>query len=106
MVAFTKLYYFIFGLLTIAGGIFGYVKKGSVISIISGVLCGAALVLAGALLPQRFQVGLVIGLLVSVLLAGKFIPDFVHRKALLPGGLMALLSVAGLIITLLTWYRR
>jgi uncharacterized membrane protein (UPF0136 family) len=106
MLGFTKLYYFIFSLLTIAGGVFGYVKKGSLASIISGGLCGAALFVAALLLPQRFQVALVIGLLVSVLLAGKFIPDFVHKKALVPGGLMAFLSVGCLVVTLLTWYRR
>jgi uncharacterized membrane protein (UPF0136 family) len=106
MVAFAKAYYFIFSILTIGGGIMGFVKKGSVISLVSGTICGVALLIAALLLPQRFQIALVIGLLVSVLLAGKFIPDFVHRKALLPGGLMAILSVGGLIVTLLAWYRR
>jgi uncharacterized membrane protein (UPF0136 family) len=40
-------------------------------------------------------------LIVSVLLAGKFVPDFVRKKAFVPGGLMALLSIVSIIATIL-----
>jgi len=38
--------------------------------------------------------------------AGKFVPDFIHKKALFPGGIMALMSIAGVIITLLALNRK
>jgi uncharacterized membrane protein (UPF0136 family) len=47
-----------------------------------------------------------LGLIVSVLLAGKFVPDFIHKKAVVPGGLMALLSISGIVLTLFAWYKK
>jgi uncharacterized membrane protein (UPF0136 family) len=51
------------------------------------------------------MIGGVIALCVSVLLAGKFVPDFIHKKALVPGGLMALLSLASIVVTILALTR-
>jgi uncharacterized membrane protein (UPF0136 family) len=47
-----KIYFIIFGLLTIAGGIMGYVKAGSVASIIAGAITGVLLIVAAFLLPN------------------------------------------------------
>ena len=47
MIAFAKIYFLIFGLLTLAGGIMGYVKANSVASLIAGGLSGI-LLMAGA----------------------------------------------------------
>jgi uncharacterized membrane protein (UPF0136 family) len=101
IVAVTKVYYLIFALLTIVGGVIGYLKAKSLVSLISGSISGAILVLASFLLPARPILAGVIALCVSVLLAGKFVPDFIHKKAFVPGGLMAFLSVASIIITIL-----
>ena len=101
IVAFTKVYYLIFAFLTILGGVMGYLKAKSFISLISGSISGALLVIASYLLPSRPIVAGCIALFVSVLLAGKFVPDFIHKKAFVPGGLMAFLSVASIIVTIL-----
>jgi uncharacterized membrane protein (UPF0136 family) len=101
IVAFTKVYYLIFAVLTIVGGIMGYIKAKSMISLISGSVSGGILVLASFLLPARPILAGVFALCVSVLLAGKFVPDFIHKKAFVPGGLMALLSVASIVVTIL-----
>jgi len=99
-----KVYYILFALMTIVGGIMGYVKAKSSVSLAAGAISGVLLVVASFLLP-RFPIrAYVIGLLVSVLLAGKFVPDYIHKKAIVPGGLMAILSVAGIVLTLLAWY--
>ena len=42
----TKIYFILFGVLTIAGGIVGYVKAGSVVSIIAGSITGVLLLVA------------------------------------------------------------
>ncbi|HEX4086605.1 MAG TPA: TMEM14 family protein [Chthoniobacteraceae bacterium] len=97
----TKTYYLVFAVLTILGGIMGYVKAKSIASVISGTLSGAILIVASVLLPERPIIAGVIALCVSVLLAGKFVPDFIHKKAFVPGGLMALLSVASIVLTIL-----
>jgi len=97
----TKDYYLVFAVLTILGGIMGYVKAKSKISLISGSISGVVLIIASCLLPARPILAGVIGLCVSVLLAGKFVPDFIHKKAFVPSGLMALLSVVSIVLTIL-----
>ena len=48
-----KIYFIIFGVLTIAGGVIGYVKAGSVPSIIAGAITGILLLVAAFLLPDH-----------------------------------------------------
>ena len=104
IVVIIKAYYLLFALLTIVGGFMGYLKAKSFVSVIAGSVSGVLLVAASFMLPARPIRAYVLGLLVSVLLAGKFVPDFVHKKAIFPGGLMAVLSLAGIVLTLLAWY--
>jgi len=84
----------------------GYLKAKSTASLIAGGTSGVLLLVASFLLPEKFQAALMLGLIVSVLLAGKFVPDFIHKKAIVPGGLMAALSMAGIVVTLLAWYKK
>jgi uncharacterized membrane protein (UPF0136 family) len=101
-----QIYYIVFALLTIVGGIIGFVSAHSRASLIAGCISGALLLVAGFLLAGHREVGFTLGLLVSVLLAGKFIPDFIHKKAVVPGGMMSVLSIGGVVLTLLAWYRK
>lgn len=106
MIHLTKIYYMIFGLLTMAGGLMGFLKAKSTVSLVAGGVFGALLLVASFWLPAKFQPALILGLIVSVLLAGKFVPDFIHKKAVVPGGLMAFLSILGIVLTLLAWYKK
>ena len=102
----TRVYYIVFGLLPLAGGIMGYVKTRSIPSLVAGVICALLLLVAAFLMSGSLNACLVIGLLASISLAGKFVPDALHKKAFFPGGLMAVLSVISLTLTLLAWYQR
>ncbi len=101
-----KIYLIIFGILTIAGGVIGYVNKGSLPSIIAGSISGILLLAAAFLLPQHLVAGLALGLLVSLLLAGQFLPKFIRTGQAMPAGMMSVLSVIGIILTLLAWVRK
>ena len=101
-----KIYLIIFGILTIAGGVIGYVNKGSLPSIIAGSISGILLLAAAFLLPQHLVAGLALGLLVSLLLAGQFLPKFIRSGQAMPAGMMSVLSVVGIILTLLAWVRK
>lgn len=102
-----EIFYVVFALLTIGGGVMGFVKAKSHASLIAGLLCGALLLAASTLIILAHPiVGLTLGIVTSVLLAGKFIPDFIHKKAIVPGGLMAVLSAASIALTLLAWYKK
>ena len=62
-----KIYFIIFGLLTIVGGVIGYVRAGSMASIIAGSISGILLLVAAFLLPGNVVAGLAIAAVVSVL---------------------------------------
>ena len=101
-----KIYFIIFGLLTIAGGIMGYVKAGSVVSIIAGAITGILLIVAAFLLPEHRVAGLATALIVSVLLAGQFLPKLIRTGRVMPAGVMSVLSIIGIIAAIVVWVRK
>jgi uncharacterized membrane protein (UPF0136 family) len=102
----TKIYFIIFGLLTIAGGVMGYVKAGSTASLIAGSISGVLLLVAAFLLPSHVVAGLAIGGIVSLLLAAQFLPAFFRTGKMMPAGLMSLLSILGVVFTIAAWIRK
>src|SRR5947209_5607262 len=91
-----KIYFIVFGALTIAGGIVGYVKAGSAASIIAGSITGVLLLVAAFLLPEHRTIGLATALIVSFLLAAQFVPKFLRTGRVMPAGMMSILSVIGI----------
>ena len=106
MIDMTKLYYFIFGALTIAGGIMGFVKKHSYASLVAGGLCGVLLLIAGLLLREKPQAGLILGAVVSLALAGQFLPKFIQKHSWMPAGMMSVLSIIAIIMTALAFAKK
>jgi uncharacterized membrane protein (UPF0136 family) len=106
MIGPAKIYFIVFGLLTIVGGVIGYTKAGSTISLIAGSICGILLLLAAYLLPGNLVVGLALAAVVSIALAGKFLPTFIKTGQVMPAGLMSVLSVIGLIMAIVAWVKK
>ena len=102
----TQIYFFVFGALTIIGGVIGYVKAQSVPSIIAGTVTGVLLLLAGYLLPQNRTAGLVTAFIVSLLLAAQFLPKFIRTGKVMPAGLMSILSVIGIVVAIVAWLKK
>ena len=106
MLDYARIYFFIFGALTIAGGVMGYVKANSTISLVAGAIAGILLLLAGYLTSERQMTGLVVGLITSLLLAGQFIPKFVKTGKAMPAGMMSVLSAIGIVLALIAWLKK
>ncbi|MDQ2919342.1 MAG: TMEM14 family protein [Verrucomicrobiota bacterium] len=106
MIGPAKIYFIIFGLLTIAGGVMGFVKAGSTASIIAGSISGILLLLAAFLLPQQLAVALIIAAAVSILLAARFLPAFLKTGKMMPAGLMAILSLIGIVVAIVAWIKK
>ena len=106
MLGAAKVYFIVFGILTIAGGVVGYVKAGSMASIIAGSISGLLLLLAAWLMPDHQAAGLIVALVVSVLLAGRFVPIFFQKHQVMPALLMSVLSVIGIIVVIAAWLRK
>jgi uncharacterized membrane protein (UPF0136 family) len=106
MIGPAKIYFIVFGLLTIVGGVMGYVKAGSMASIIAGSISGILLLVAAYLLPGNLALGLALAALVSIALAGRFVPIFIKSGQVMPAGLMSLLSVIGVIMAIVAWIKK
>ncbi|HEY3601300.1 MAG TPA: TMEM14 family protein [Chthoniobacterales bacterium] len=102
----TKIYFIIFGVLTIAGGIMGYVKAGSTASIIAGSISGVLLLVAAFLFPAKALAGILLGGIVSLLLIGYFLPAFFRTGKMMPAGMMSLLSLIGVAFAIAAWIRK
>jgi uncharacterized membrane protein (UPF0136 family) len=101
-----KIYFIVFGALTILGGIIGYVKAGSVASIIAGSITGVLLLVAAFLLPEHRMLGLATALIVSLLLAAYFIRKYLSTGAVMPAGMMSVLSAIGVIVVIVAWVKK
>ena len=106
MIGPAKIYFIVFGLLTIVGGVMGYVKAGSTASLVAGSVSGILLLLAAFLLPGNLVVGLVLAAVVSIALAGRFVPAFIKTGHVMPAGLMSVLSVIGIIMAIVAWMKK
>lgn len=94
-----RFYLFAFGVLTIAGGVRGFVKAKSRASLIAGSISGGLLLLAGYLVGSSGRLGLIVGLGVSAALASRFVMSYRKSKKVMPAGLMAALGIAGMVLT-------
>ena len=101
-----RIYFVIFGILTVIGGVVGYIKAGSVASIIAGSITGVLLLVAAFLLPEHRAIGLATALIVSLLLAAQFVPKFLKMGRMMPAGLMSVLSVIGIIAAIIAWVKK
>ena len=102
----SKIYFIIFGVLTIAGGVVGYVKAGSVPSIIAGSITGVLLLIAAFLLPEHRAIGLATAFVISLLLAAQFVPKFIRTGNVMPAEMMSILSVIGVIAAIVAWIKK
>ena len=102
----TQLYFLIFGALTILGGVIGYVKAGSLPSIIAGAITGILLLVAGWILPTNRAIALIIALVVSILLAVQFVPKLIRTGKIMPAGLMSVLSLIGIVVAIIAWLKK
>jgi uncharacterized membrane protein (UPF0136 family) len=101
-----KIYFIVFGALTIIGGIVGYIKAGSVASVIAGSITGVLLLVAAFLLPEHRMAGLATAVIVSLLLAAQFVPKFLRTGRVMPAGMMSILSVIGIIAAIVAWVKK
>ena len=88
----------IFGILVLLGGCIGYARARSMMSLLSGLACGALLVYASRLMPGAWAAGAALAAAVSALLAVTFAIRWKKTGAFMPAGMLLLLSLAELVV--------
>ena len=87
-----------YGILSVVGGIFGYMKAKSLPSLISGVISGVLLIVAGMVSNMGMAWGIPLALVITAALVIVFIYRLVKTKRFMPAGLMTVTGVAALIV--------
>ena len=89
---------FVYGLLIAMGGIMGYLKGGSHISLISGSLFGIALLISAYLISKKQLAAQYVALGLTFVLDGIFTYRFAKTLHFFPAGFLSLVSLAVLIV--------
>lgn len=100
----TALVVLLYGILVAVGGVMGYVKAGSVASLVSGG--GAGLILLGAsvaMMRGSYALGWWISLFVALLLLGRFGMAAMNDFKLMPGGMVIAMSL--IVLAVLFFHR-
>jgi uncharacterized membrane protein (UPF0136 family) len=99
-----QIYYYLFGLVAIAGGAMGYARAKSKASLIAGGVSGALLIIAGLLSPG--VPGFVLALIVSLLLLIHFGRSYAAKRKPMPAIPMMVLSGICIVLTAIVWHAR
>ncbi|MGD1942510.1 MAG: TMEM14 family protein [Leptolyngbyaceae cyanobacterium] len=89
---------FVYGVLSIVGGVIGYQQAGSKPSLIAGVITGLLLLVAGFGLVQAQVWGLWLAIAVTLLLVVVFIVRLIKTRKFFPAGLMVAVGIGTLIV--------
>jgi len=81
---------YVLAALTAGGGITGYVRTGSLPSVIAGTTVGALYALGGYRIATNRAYGIELAILASIILAGSSIPRAIKTQKPLPAALSAL----------------
>ena len=92
-----KIYFLIFGVIMVIGGIMGYVKARSVPSLVAGGISGIIFILSALAIPRGWYTWMVVDLILSLLLAGRFLPSLLQRKYN-PAAYVVPLAIIGVIL--------
>ena len=92
----------VYGALLIVGGMMGYVKSKSRVSLFAGAISGGLCVGATWLSVDQPSQGFTIGSLVAFLLAGVFINRFAKTRKVMPAGVVLVLSLVVGILLMIT----
>ena len=89
----------VFALLVVIGGIYGMLSKGSVESLVAGVVSGALLLYSRWLWGEKNLPGLIVGLVVSIALLGRFASVAIKDDLdMWPDGTVILFSVVTIVV--------
>jgi len=92
------LYLLLYGLVTIVGGIVGFVTRDSLVSLIAGSLVGVILLYAGLRMQRGWRPSIWIALIGVAALLGQFAPKYFGGAEFVWAGLMTVMGIVALLL--------
>ncbi|MFQ4145708.1 TMEM14 family protein [Chlorogloeopsis sp. ULAP02] len=89
---------FIYGIITIIGGIIGYINASSNVSLISASICGLLLIFSAFMRLQGQTWGLTLATIVTAVLLVVFAFRLAKTRKFMPAGLMIILGMLTLAV--------
>ena len=86
-----------YGITSIAGGVFGYARAKSRVSLILGSISGIVLLFAAWAQLQGLTIGLTLAQIITLLLVGVFTVRLIKTRKFMPAGLMLILGLITLV---------
>lgn len=86
-----------YGIISIIGGISGYIKAKSHISLILGIISGVTLIIAAFIQLQSVPVGVILAQVITLMLVAVFAIRLIKTSKFMPAGLMLFLGIITLI---------
>ena len=86
------------GSLIIVGGIIGYTKAGSKISLISGSVSGLLLIVCGIIQLMGINWGIILSIIITTILVITFIIRLAKTRKMMPAGLMILTGIVAVAV--------
>jgi uncharacterized membrane protein (UPF0136 family) len=86
----------LYGLVALIGGVIGFVKAGSLASLIAGGISGLVLIACSLLVPRKPGAALTVALVVSLALVGRFAPKLGGPDG--PSALAIIMVLGGLAV--------
>ncbi|MDJ0691576.1 MAG: TMEM14 family protein [Xenococcaceae cyanobacterium MO_188.B32] len=86
-----------YGITSIVGGIFGYARAKSQVSLILGSISGIVLIVSAWAQLKGLTIGLTLAQLITLLLVGVFTVRLIKTRKFMPAGLMLILGLVTLV---------
>ncbi len=93
----------VYALAVALGGVFGYIKAKSNMSLITGLVSGAALLAAWFFATTKPETGLAIATVIGAVLVVVFITRLIRTRKFMPAGLMMSLSFLATAVFVWGW---
>lgn len=91
----------IYAFVVLLGGVMGYLKAKSKVSLFAGLGSGIALIVSWFVFRQEPIVGLGLATLIALVLVTVFVIRFFRTRTFMPSGLMTVFSIAATAVFLL-----
>jgi uncharacterized membrane protein (UPF0136 family) len=96
----------LFGLFSLAGGLIGYFKAGSMASLLAGGISGIILLLSAFGIFKENQLSAYVAGVVALLLGGRFLMTLIQKFKVMPDFIMVVFSVVTLIVIVMHLVRK
>lgn len=96
----------IFGVFSLVGGVIGYVKAGSMASLIAGGISGLVLLACAYGMRQGVKGAAIAALIVALALGLRFLGTFMQHQKVMPDLIMIVLSSITIVTILLRLFKK